>query len=115
MSVGLGAAFKPGTPALEIAKSVARDARTYRDAILEGTMIQLWTEGDGTDNTLPANLMVLYHDHGFFVLTGPTGTHKLSVTYTDAARLQAHVEGFVEIAVSEIARPKEVIRVSIQF
>lgn len=32
-----------------------------------------------------------------YVISGPTGVHRLNVSCTDEARLQAHVLGFIEV------------------
>jgi hypothetical protein len=43
-------------------------------------------------------LAMLERDGDFFVMVGPTGRHSLSITATDAYRLQAHWKGFMERA-----------------
>lgn len=114
MSTGLGSTFRPNTPATEIAKSVGRDARTYFESIRDGGSLQVYFQkptpvaGQSVTFDVPTPVMELWFRDGLFHLAGPTGKHTLAADYTDADRLAAHTEGFVEFALAAAGRPDRV-------
>jgi len=98
---GYGCEYHESRTTLEVAQDAGKEARTNALNIAKGSTLMIWR-----DDAVIAQ--VRGDGEGSYVMASSINSeHRLAIKVTDPARLAAHFEGYVEIALAKIGHPTQ--------